>query len=637
MNFLVTDDYDALAYPDYDCDYDEAYEASDSSSDSTDDEPDLCGPFEEKVSTQNPASAVDPIVNPGGLLVGKIVAAYKKRFSPNFLSYALQLITNFRLPPDTKLPPRTIIPSRLPDQAAADIQALLSHGEKDRLILFMSIFLVKKPGGLHRVIGHPKQLNELLAPRRLQLSRLNDVLWACNLFDNIYATEMDLKNYFPQIPISGALSMYMGVLLNGNFSKHVVLTQGWNHSTIIAQSLSWALIAYCANDNDNPKLDLPDEESPPAFLVVKNGDGTPSAVIFVQSDNFLVITGNLDTHTKWRDKIMRNCRYFNCIVKYGNESHNHFAFCGVEFFKHSDGRVFRRAELERFTECKARRYNKVSASSTSAMVQILLRQGQLCGCFPSSVGPGPLLSISSRLGQRMAGKNKKQWKASNPEMLVLHEEVSNLFSKIANPWFSSKPRVITNVLHIVTDARPHITAWVIFNASGDVIHADTRLLTPIEEISVAETLAVKYAWADCRKRRFFANVSYVITGVDNTVASRCIAKGFSCSRDLDPHVQETYGTLPRATQALLVDLESKFNLADVPTRSAWSLELLNSPQFAVLRNISFAALVGAVKYFSSNSTDMTWMSRSAVAAMIGTEMRNAAYLSSAQRNDNCTV
>jgi hypothetical protein len=51
------------------------------------------------------------------------------------------------------------------------------------------------------------------------------------------------------------------------------------------------------------------------------------------------------------------------------------------------------------------KYSKASASCTSAMIQLLLRQGQICGVFPTT--PGTLLAISSQLGKIMAGKKQK--------------------------------------------------------------------------------------------------------------------------------------------------------------------------------------------------------------------------------------
>ena len=50
-------------------------------------------------------------------------------------------------------------------------------------------------------------------------------------------------------------------------------------------------------------------------------------------------------------------------------------------------------------------------------------------------------------------------------------------------------------------------------------------------------------------------------------------------------------------------LSNRIPDADPKRADAW---VLNSLEFAVLRNTSFAALIGAVMYFSINSTHTTW-------------------------------
>ena len=157
--------------------------------------------------------------------------------------------------------------------------------------------------------------------------------------------ELDFKNFFPQIPITLNLSRFMGVFIDGIQFFQKCLTQGWNGATIVAQAVSWATVAFTLpDDSDHLGLVLPPwDESPPPFVVTKD----PLWFIAIQYDNILVLTGSHDLHQRWRTRILRNCLYFNCVLKYLNESLNYFCFCGIEIFKR--GSVsYRRTDSERF-------------------------------------------------------------------------------------------------------------------------------------------------------------------------------------------------------------------------------------------------------------------------------------------------
>ena len=149
---------------------------------------------------------------------------------------------------------------------------------------------------------------------------------------------------------------------------------------------------------------------------------------------------------------------------------------------------------------------------------------------------------------------------------------------------------------------------MVYDESGTVILADTRYYDELE-ISLAETCAVRDCWLDCVRRNLFTDHHFAITGIDNTTASRCLAKEYSGSTLLDPVVQESIKTLPIHIQPLYVDLRTDLNIADIPTRGPWSIRALNSTH-ATLRDKTFRALTAALQYF--NVCDLNWMSRSAV-------------------------
>ena len=512
MSFL-DDDPLRYEYPDVDCD--------DHDSDESDDNPDF-GPI-----------SVDPIINPAGIEVRKIESCFQYKM-PEFLRYTLQLLLRFELP--CFIPDRQFIPSKLKVFAKPAVLTLLtqcSPKQSQIIRIFMPVFLSKKPGtSLARIIGHPATLNMLFKPRKLQLCTLADICWGVQHFkdsDSLYAIELDFKNFFPQIPITLNLSRFMGVFIDGIQFFQKCLTQGWNGSTIVAQAISWAIVAFTLpDDSDHLCLVLPPlDESPPPFIITKD----PLSFIAIQYDNILVLTGSHGLHLRWRTRILRNCRYFNCVLKYLNESLNYFFYCGIEIVKRGSV-LYRRTDSERFTE-QISRAPRCSAASISAMAQIILRQGKICNAFPIGATPGVILHIVSTLGQTMSGKDKRDWAQKDVSLLPTYNLILAFFNSAVNPWFHQVRRVVPYALFLATDARPFITAWVVYDESGTVILADTRYYDELE-ISLAETCAVRDCWSDCVRKNLFIDHHYAITGIDNTTASRCLAKEYSGSTLLDP-------------------------------------------------------------------------------------------------------
>lgn len=580
-----------------------------------------------------PDPQVDPIINAGGINVKGLNTAYERLGCPDFLEYAFMLLLHFTF--TGTLPPRAVIPTNLPESATAQVKLLLTLVGKDSVNSFMSVFLRMKPGSDQcRIIGHPALLNAAYKPRSLQLCRLADILWGCNLFATPFCIELDFKNYFPQIPITRHLGQFMGVMIEGLTYLQKVLVQGWNGSTNAAQALSWAIMAYTMHD-DEILLTLPMKaESPPAFIITEN----PLSFVAIQYDNILVITGTPELHAKWRTRILRNTARFNCVIKYLNESTNYFSFCGIEVLK-TPHYTYRRTDIGRFMD-QTGSYPCIPEALTQSpswlllpttknlrctprciagMIQIILRQGVICGSYPfAGSRPGPALRAASQLGKLMAGTTKKAWAQPRPELEHLFCSMRQAFSSISNHWYTPPRRSVPGALFIATDARPHITAWVVFDDDGVVIHAGVRPLNPPREISVAETMAVKYAWKDCTSRGFFRGHVFVISGIDNTTASQCLTKEYSGgSSELDEAVTAALKELPRHIHPLFVDLHTDLNVADLPTRGPWSIASLNASD---RRSLSFQALTSAMLYF--DGSDERWMSRSAVAELTGGPVRD---------------
>ena len=608
-------DDDPLLYPDLLSDTD------DDTADSALEEP--LPPHSTSRNSHRKLLTVDPILNPGGILVAHIkhYYAHRQEGQPDFLVYALGLLCSFdlnKLAPGCTFPARTIIPSKLPAPAALAVSPLLLHSSPSNIASFMSVFLVRKADSHDcRVIGHPKHLNDAFTPRKLRLCSLSDIVWGANLFHHgsletqgLYATEADFKNFFPQIPVSGRLARYCGVLLNGSFFVQRCLTQGWNGSTFCAQSITWAILAFTEKNDVDLGLSLPvDAVSPPCFLTA-GPTSFPRAFIAVQYDNVLILTGSHRDHIAWRDRFMRNCKIFNCLLKYVNESANFFSFCGIEFLLR-DGYCFRRTDLERF-ELQRHLSSHCSPSAIARMIQLLLRQGQICDSYPGHPNKTRarafIISQASFLGSLMAGKTKTDWSTLRPDLGSLHSSILSLFRLMRNHWFCPHNRIIPDALLIATDARPFCAAWVVFNHLGTIIHADRRDFFPSIEISLAETHAVRFAWQDCVNLGLFADHFFVINGIDNTTASRTLAKCYSTVPDNNRIVQDALGLLPIHIIPLFVDLHTDRNVADIPTRDpSWTVSSLNS---SPLCKTTFDILTASIRFFSE--CDSCWMSRSAV-------------------------
>jgi hypothetical protein len=107
----------------------------------------------------------------------------------------------------------------------------------------------------------------------------------------------------------------------------------------------------------------------------------------------LILTGSAADHTTWRDRLIRNCSAFHCLLKYVNESKNFFTFCGIEFFA-QNRLCYRRTELERF-RLQHRLTPRCAPAAIAGMIQLLLRQGRsVASTRDIRAYPGPALPSS---------------------------------------------------------------------------------------------------------------------------------------------------------------------------------------------------------------------------------------------------
>ena len=146
------------------------------------------------------------------------------------------------------------------------------------------------------------------------------------------------------------------------------------------------------------------------------------------------------------------------------------------------------------------------------------------------------------------------------------------------------------------------------------LDAGTRTFDPPIEISLAETKALSFAWRDVVTRNLLKDLHFIINGIDNTVASRTLAKCYSVVDENNTAVLEALNILPSHITPLFVDLHTLRNVADIPTRDpSWTTCSLNQ---SALCKVTFNILQSSVAFFEG--CDDCWMSRSAVDLFVPT-------------------
>lgn len=203
------------------------------------------------------SNALEPIINAGGLHTHllerqtKYMSVTHSLLRGDFLESLKGKIPMQQPPRLGKIPPHELMKNKV-----AKIT------QRGRIILFMTIFTRRKKVGGTRLIGHPPLLNKLFRPPALHLITLSLISHitvvaehALSMKNNsageLFFVEIDFLNFFPQIRIGEALQAHMGIATRDPTTKKIVylvqtvLTQGWNASTYIAQSISWGIVEHC--------------------------------------------------------------------------------------------------------------------------------------------------------------------------------------------------------------------------------------------------------------------------------------------------------------------------------------------------------------------------------------------------------
>ncbi|CUG85851.1 Hypothetical protein, putative, partial [Bodo saltans] len=347
---------------------------------------------------------LEPIENAGGVHIHLLTCGTSPNRATAYMKQALTLLSgeflrtccismNLNTSPISKVPPAELINNKI----AVPTQ-------RGRIIIAMHTFSIGKKEGGDRVIGHTAYLNELFQPPQLHLINLSTLIaLLANLGTKYPFIEMDFRNFFPQIPIAKALQPYMGIITRDPSTKQTsyllqqVLTQGWNCSTFIAQSITWTAIQMKSNNEDDLGLNTDiDAASPPPYISLNHTEGT--GVIVVIYDNVLVACSTQKLAALWNERIARNLTTLNIRLKYCTQSFNTCTFCGIDIAM-QDNKVTWRTTEKTFAEWSTRNIYNNTSREAARIIGTIMRQDYVRSAPSLTRRPSVLLlqSICKRM------------------------------------------------------------------------------------------------------------------------------------------------------------------------------------------------------------------------------------------------
>jgi hypothetical protein len=510
------------------------------------------------------AVKIEPIENPGGVRVhllprntAYIIESISLLQGTFTMHIAPQGITSFV----SKVPPSEFL-----------INHIAVETQRGRIKLSMNTFTIEKKTGGDRLIGHTALLNAIHNAKGIHLINLSTLLaLLAGLGPTLYFLEMDFKNYFPQIPLGTNLQPFMGIVTRDPMTKKVVyllqtvLTQGWNCSTFIAQSITWAAIQYTEPDENNLGLELESTaETPPAFSTINHTLGR--GIIIVIYDNILVACNSTQLSNLWDKRLERNMKRFNILRKYCTQTTNSCTFCGIDISL-ANGSLAWRTTSPTFEAWQTRTIINNTAREAAKILGTVMRQDYVQVAHIQRKRPALLLLQT--ICQRMATTNHNDWDTPNTISDEETTSIHTLRDSMNNNWCTHHTIDGGPDITIVTDATPTKICYIIYDKQLKILTRQS-LSTEHTEISLAESNAVLAALSSCPS---FTEDTHTMIVIDNTAAGRCIAKGYSTNKVLDAVVELIHAAAARNNIIIrsVVDIRSCDNLADVGTRdNTWT-------------------------------------------------------------------
>jgi hypothetical protein len=502
---------------------------------------------------------LEPIVNAGGIRINLL------RPTTSYMTVALSLLRGDFLKTIEISTPNTAQFARLPPQELLR-NKVAKITQRGRILLFMITFTRTKQRGGARLIGHPPELNAAFKPPHLHLISLSSLIAhitkiaQASTDDTLVFIELDFRNFFPQISIGPLLQPFMGIATmdpnNGKptFLMQTVLTQGWNASTYIAQSVSWSIIEYHEKDEDNLGLELCLESGPPAFRIAQHELGV--AFITIIYDNILLACSSKELAKLWEARIERNTERFNAVRKYTNVTTNQCTYCGIDI-KWENHKISWRTAGETFTRWQNKTIQGRSAREAASLLGVILRQ-----CYVRD--DSPLLRRKPTLILRnLLASNIQNWDTRNHITVADAETILALRDTMSNDWCALITNHVLPII-IVADATPTRTCFLIFDQNMRIIARESNTVA-CQNIATTESIAILQAINHLAVQTTRQNLIVV---TDNTTVGRSLAKGYSLHTEVDLNIINILETAATKNVQIktIIDITSDDNIADVGTR-----------------------------------------------------------------------
>ncbi|CUE71771.1 unnamed protein product [Bodo saltans] len=513
---------------------------------------------------QKLSNTLEPITNAGGLRLHLL------RRQTRYISYALALLQGDFLEDIAVPPPNVPRVARIPPSELL-ANAVAHACPRGMIKLFMVVFTQPKTTGGDRLIGHPAELNAAFKPPPFQLMTLTSML--AHLMDvgrqsgTLCFIEADFKNFFPQIALGSKLRNYMGIatadpsLRRTEYLVQRVLTQGWNASTFIAQSIAWTIIEHQNPDDEDLCLVAGQEDVPPAYKFARHPLGL--ALIIIVYDNILIAASSPALAKLWETRLDRNTKYFNAVLKYSKASTDECTFCGIDL-QWRNNNLSWRTTTATFERWQRKDVTNRSARTATSLLGAILRQYYVRNTLPlerrvpTQILRSILISMTNAEPPAWNKKNHITTETANT-LLQLRDSMSNSWCTLQQPT--------DDPLIIVTDATPTRTCFLIFTIRDETMtemQKESHAI-PEDDIAVTEALAVLQAILVLPK---YERLTSAIIVTDNTTAGRSLSKGYSLHSEVDVVTQKILEAAEARNVHIrtVIDILSQENVADVGTR-----------------------------------------------------------------------
>jgi hypothetical protein len=451
---------------------------------------------------------------------------------------------------------------------------------------------------LARVIFDARQANAALLPLSVAfiIFTLATLLEAIAAFGGTgFAYSVDMRHYYYQWRICGELAKYFAIIVKskaafGDDKERIflprVLAMGYRDACAVAQGLTWGLVLFAFPDEDNLGVgpEIKTAQKVPQFVWLRR-EGRRVGAIFVLLDGVFVLTADKQLRDRWRQRIERNLKYFNVIIKEeatqtadstaeGQGEVIEFAGVAIRFGGPAETRNVpevrpTKADMTAPREMRTRREHGQFAGELMWILRV--RQASAAD-FKSALDFARWLA---KAPAKEANPNDR-W---DEELLPAREATLKELDRLKKVHFVSTyvhPRArplnsYTRVIFAATDATPDRGGWIIFNqaqvktnglvAEGVLDYGSTRRLN-----TTAQVLSEAHAVCDLADAIEPGVPTLVLVAIDADPVTTSINKGYSISEGLSSCLEKTQqrGDL-RFIGTRVAGLD---NLSDIPSRSA---------------------------------------------------------------------